>query len=74
MYLGLFKVEVLANGGQQSTQALQGLLVMVFEQFYNAVVHDDLCEHFQLKELTNELDVSQGAPPGRVLSLPQLIH
>lgn len=59
MYLGLFKVKVLANGGQQSTQALQGLLIMVFEQFYNAVMHDDFCEHFKLKKLTNKLDVSQ---------------
>lgn len=59
MYLGLFKVKVLADGGQQSTQALQGLLVMVFEQLYNAVVHDDLRQHFKLEELTNELDISQ---------------
>lgn len=32
---------------------------MVFEQFYNAVVHDDFCEHLKLEELANKLDVSQ---------------
>lgn len=74
MYLGLFKVKVLADGGQQSTQALQGLLVMVFEQLYNAVVHDDLRQHFKLEELTNELDISQWAPPGLVFSLLKLLN
>lgn len=32
---------------------------MVFQQLYNAVMHDDLCEHFKLEQLTNELDIAQ---------------
>lgn len=32
---------------------------MVFEELYNAVMHDDLRKHFELEQLTNELDVSQ---------------
>lgn len=37
---------------------------MVLEQLYDAVVHDDFCEHLELKELTDELDISQRASPG----------
>lgn len=69
LYLGFLKVQVLADGGQQSAQALQGLLVVVLEQLHNAVVHDDLGEHFELEQLADELDVAQRAPPGLVFSI-----
>lgn len=72
-YLGLLKVEVLADGGQQPTQALQGLGVVVLEQLHDAVVHDDLGEHLELEELPDELDVAQRAPPGLVFGALQLV-
>lgn len=72
-YLGLLKVQVLADGGQQSAEAFQRLLVMVFEQLYDAVVHDHLSEHFEFEKLPNELNVAKGAPPGFVFGLLQLL-
>lgn len=59
LYLGLLEVQILANRGQKSTQALQRLLIMVFEQLYNAIMHDDLCEHFKFEQFTDELDIAQ---------------
>lgn len=72
-YLGLLKVQVLADGGEQPAQALQGLLVVVLEQLHHTVVHDGFGQHLQLKKLPNELDVAQGAPPGLVPSFVQLL-
>ncbi len=71
-HLGLFKVQVLADGGEQPAQALQRLLIVVLQQFDNTVVHDGLCQHLQLEELADELDVANGAPPGLVLGVLQL--
>lgn len=73
LYLGLLKVQVLADGGQQPAQALQRLLVVVFQQLHDAVVHDDLREHLELEQLADELDVAQRAPPGLVFGLLQLV-
>ena len=71
-YLGLLKVQVLADGGQQSTEALQRLLVVVLQQLDDAVVHDGLRQHLQLEQLADELDVAQRPPARLVLRLLQL--
>lgn len=72
-HLGLLEVQVLADGGEQPAQALQGLLVVVLEQLDHAVVHDGLRQHLELEQLADELDVADGAPPGLVLGLLQLL-
>ena len=53
-YLSLGVVDVLADGGEQTTQALVVLLVLGFEQPHQAVVHDLLCQHLQLEQLANK--------------------
>lgn len=72
-HLGLLEVQVLADGGEQPAQALQGLLVVVLEQLDHAVVHDGLRQHLELEQLADELDVADGAPPSLVLGLLQLL-
>lgn len=46
---------------------------MVLEQLDHAVVHDGLRQHLELEQLADELDVADGAPPGLVLGLLQLL-
>ncbi len=72
-HLGLLKVEVLADGGEQPAQALQRLLVVVLQQLDNTVMHDGLRQHLELEELADELDVADGTPPGLVLVFLQLL-
>lgn len=71
-HLGLLKVEVLADGSEQSAQTLQRLLVVILKQLDNAVVHDGFGQHLELEQLTDELDVADRTPPGLVLCLFQL--
>jgi len=71
-HLGLLEVQVLADGGQQPAEALQGLGVVVLEQLHDAVVHDDLRQHLELEQLADELDVAERPPPGDVLRLLEL--
>lgn len=71
-HLGLLKVEVLADGREQSAQTLQRLLVVILEQLDDAVVHDGFGQHLELEQLTDELDVADGTPPRLVLGLLQL--
>ncbi|KAF3848124.1 hypothetical protein F7725_021152 [Dissostichus mawsoni] len=66
-------IEVLSDGGQQSAEALQRLFVVVLQQLHDAVVHDDLCEHFQLEQLSDELHVAHRAPAGVVFLALQLL-
>lgn len=42
-YLGLFKVQVFANGGEQTAKAFKRLFIMVLKEFNHTVVHDCLC-------------------------------
>ena len=46
---------------------------MVLQQLHDAVVHDDLCEHFQLEQLSDELHVAHRAPAGVVFLALQLL-
>lgn len=46
---------------------------MVLEQLHHTIMHDSFCEHLQLKELPNELDVPQRASPGLVPGIVQLL-
>ena len=71
-HLGLLKVQVLADGGEQAAEALQTLLVVVLEQLDHAVVHDGFGQHLQLEELADEPDVADGASARLVLGLLQL--
>lgn len=71
-HLGLLKVEVLADGGEQPAQTLQRLLIVVLQQLDDTVMHDGLRQHLELKELADELDVADGTPPGLVLGFLQL--
>lgn len=71
-HLGLLKVQVLADGGEQPAKALQRFLVMVLQQLDHAVVHDGLCQHLEFEQLPDEPDISYGAPAGLVLGLLQL--
>lgn len=71
-HLGLLKVQVLADGGEQPTQTLQRLLVVVLQQLHHTIVHDGLSQHLELEELPDELDVAYGASPSLVLGLLQL--
>lgn len=71
-HLGLLKVKVLADGGEQSAQTLQRLLVMVLQQLHHTVMHDGLRQHLELEEFADELDVADGTPPGLVLGFLQL--
>ncbi|KAF3848125.1 hypothetical protein F7725_021153 [Dissostichus mawsoni] len=66
-------IEVLSDGGQQSAEALQNLFVVVLQQLHDADVHDDLCEHFQLEQLSDELHVAHPAPAGVVFLALQLL-
>lgn len=72
-HLGLLEVQVLADGGEQPAQALQGLLVVVLEQLDHAVVHNGLRQHLELEQLADELDVADGAPPRLILGVLQLL-
>lgn len=45
---------------------------MVLQQLYDAVVHDGLRKHLQLKQLSDELDVAEGTAAGLVLRFLQL--
>lgn len=72
-HLGLLKVQVFADGGEQPAQTLQRLLVVILEQLDDAVVHDGLRQHLELEQLADELDVADGASPGLVLGLLQLL-
>lgn len=58
-YLGLLKVQVLANCGEQPAETLQRLFIVILQQFHYTVVHDGLRQHLQLEEFTNELNVTQ---------------
>lgn len=42
-YLGFFKVQVFANGGEQSAETFEGLLIMVFQEFNHTVMHNGFC-------------------------------
>ena len=66
-------VEVLANGGEQRTQALQRLLVLVLQQLHHRIVHDGHRQHLELEKFANELNVADGTPLGLVLGLLQLL-
>lgn len=46
---------------------------MVLQQLHHAVMHDGFSEHFEFKEFSNKLDVTNGSPPGFVLSFFQFI-
>lgn len=71
-HLGLLKVEVLADGSEQSAQTLQRLLIVILKQFDNTVVHDGFSQHLELEQLTDELNVADRTPPSLVLCLLQL--
>lgn len=53
--LGLLQVQVHASGGQEPSKTLETLLVMVLQQLNDALVHDQLCQYLQLKQLSDEL-------------------
>jgi hypothetical protein len=46
---------------------------MVFEQLHHTVMHDGFSQHFEFKELSDKLDVTNGSPPGFVLGFFQFI-
>lgn len=66
-YLCLLKVQVLADGGQKSAETLKTLLVMVLQQFDDAVMHDRFGQHLQLEQLSDELNVAEGTASGLIL-------
>ena len=72
-YLCFLKIQVLANGSEQATQALQGFFIVVLQQLHHAVMHDGFRQHFEFEELSDELDITNGSPPGFVLSFFQFI-
>lgn len=72
-HLGLLKVQVLADGGEQPAEAFQRLFVVVLQQLDHTVVHDGLRQHLQLEQLADELDVADGPPAGFVLGFFQLL-
>lgn len=45
---------------------------MVLQELDNAVVHDGLCQHFQLEQLSDELDVSERPSTCLVFGIHQL--
>ena len=53
-YLGLFVVEVLADGCQQLTPTLEVVLVIGPQQLEQTVMHDCLRQHPQLEQFTDE--------------------
>lgn len=71
-HLGLLKIEVLADGSEQSAQALQRLFVVILKQLDNAVMHNRFSQHLELEQLTDELNVSNRTSPSLVLGLLQL--
>ena len=65
-----FGFEVLADGGEESAQTLQRLLVAVnLGQLSKALVHDAGRQHLQLVELADEADVAHRPAPGPHLFL-----
>ena len=67
-YLCFLKVQVFANCGEQATQTLEGLFIVVLQQLHHAVMHDGFSQHLEFEELSNELDVANGSPPGFIFS------
>lgn len=72
-YLCFLEVQVFANGGEQAAQTLQRLLVVVLQQLHHTVMHDGFRQHLEFEEFPDELDVTDGSPPGLVLSFFQFV-
>ena len=51
------------DGGDEATEALQGLLVGLLEQLSDAAVHDVPVEHLDPVKLSDEANVAEGTPP-----------
>lgn len=71
-HLGLLKIEVLADGSEQSAQTLQRLFIVILKQLDNTIVHNSFSQHLELEQLTNELNVADRTSPSFVLCLLQL--